>query len=391
MSKLRTIMWICLLAVSCPALVQAAEGRIPIPFESPVTFPIIIDEGGHYFLTRDLTSASGTVVSITDTADTVVLDLNGFTLSSGDATGPVISIVASLGGQTATVLNGFVSGGQDGVWANRPVVIDNVSVSGSGRHGISIDGYDAVVRGCQVTDTVETGILYNGRDSSDAHITNNTIRNPVGVDGIGVSSSKGGSLIEGNTITSVTEVNIHLTFTNNATVSKNRLVGGGNRVVYLDRCYNVRVEDNTIQGPADTCIDLEATHSSNIAGNHVKECTIGMALRPISTNLSAGNFLADNVVADCTSGGIVLEDSHLNLFANNLVLFNRGGWGVWLQSPSQNNTFRANTIYWNQGGPASNCSGWATDNEFCDESSLTQWDQNFSAGDNLMPPWLGPL
>ena len=96
---------------SLPAM--AGEGRIPL-WE-----PTVIDQPGHYVLTRDISADTGPVINIQ--ADGVTLDGNGYTISLSSTTEPVIQIGGVGVSQTGIVLsNSKVSGGLHGIRAINP-------------------------------------------------------------------------------------------------------------------------------------------------------------------------------------------------------------------------------------------------------------------------------
>jgi hypothetical protein len=86
----------------------AAEGRIPIPFTSPVVTPIVIAAPGRYVLTRPLkATAPGPVIDVAVGVGVglseVDIDLNGFTIDATPFAGAIGIRVTSVAGATAEV------------------------------------------------------------------------------------------------------------------------------------------------------------------------------------------------------------------------------------------------------------------------------------------------
>ena len=113
----RTVALFSALLVGFPLTAMAGEGRTPIPFTSPVAFPIVISTPGSYVLTRNLTGTAGfPVIEIaTPGGEGVELDLNGMVLTAGGPGAPVISIVAP---SDVSICNGHTRGGSHGVLAS---------------------------------------------------------------------------------------------------------------------------------------------------------------------------------------------------------------------------------------------------------------------------------
>ncbi len=80
------------------------EPRSPITNATAVT----ISASGSYYLTTNITVASGNAITIT--ADNVTLDLNGFTLVSTNPAATGYGILLSGGRANITILNGHIAG-----------------------------------------------------------------------------------------------------------------------------------------------------------------------------------------------------------------------------------------------------------------------------------------
>lgn len=114
----------------------------------------VIDQPGSYYLTGNIAPVAGKS-GISIQASPVVVDLNGFTVSSG---GTGIVVVAGYG--TVTIRNGAVAGNPtDGINATAAtvsVLIDSVHAHGNGQAGIRANY--AVVTRCNASYNGEAGI-----------------------------------------------------------------------------------------------------------------------------------------------------------------------------------------------------------------------------------------
>jgi hypothetical protein len=121
------------------------EARAPIS-----SAPFTIGSSGSYYLTNNLSVASGNAITIN--ANGVTLDLNGFTISStaGSATGT--AVVLNSGLHNIAILNGCIDSG---------VTVSGGLYSGSGfAYGISYTGTAPV--NVRVSGVSVSGILYDG-------------------------------------------------------------------------------------------------------------------------------------------------------------------------------------------------------------------------------------
>ena len=82
---------------------EQIEARKPIS-----SAPFTISQSGSYYLTASVTVSSGTAITIT--ASNVTLDLNGFTISSTDASTTGYGILLDNGPRNITIANGFIQG-----------------------------------------------------------------------------------------------------------------------------------------------------------------------------------------------------------------------------------------------------------------------------------------
>lgn len=170
------------------------EARTPIS-----SAPFTIAASGSYYLTTNLTVATGNAVSIS--ANNVTLDLNGFTISSTapSATGTAIYLASGVNVTNIAIFHGFIASGvtnngsgvyggsgfYNGIYSGyfaHNVRVSNVSVSGCLGDGIYADD-NVTVQACTVMTIGATGIYATtvsdstaedcGGDGVSANVVNN--------------------------------------------------------------------------------------------------------------------------------------------------------------------------------------------------------------------------
>jgi hypothetical protein len=148
---------------SASGTLPQVEPRRPIP---PVgwngTFPIVINETGSYFLTRDLTTPSG-ADGISISSSFVTLDLNGFTLdgdTNGSATG--VGIKANGPSRRIHVHNGRIIEFRTGVeFPGQDNHVADVTVEQTTILGLSL-GQEATARRCVISPLTGRAIVAGG-------------------------------------------------------------------------------------------------------------------------------------------------------------------------------------------------------------------------------------
>jgi len=137
---------------------------------------VTISQPGSYYLTTNITVNSGDGVTIATNG--ITLDLNGFTISSTEASPAGTGIMLNSGLRNITIANGFIQGGVTnnggGVYSGSGfaygiyyssippvnVLVSRVSVSGCLYHGIYVYSFDStVVESCTVRNAGSYGIL----------------------------------------------------------------------------------------------------------------------------------------------------------------------------------------------------------------------------------------
>lgn len=199
----------------------AVEAKISLVEISQKDVPFIITNPGSYRLISNLTVSAADVTAITNNADNVTIDLNGFTITGPGKGIPGFGIKNDMqrGVFNVVVMGGTVRGWGIGIHLhgtnNR---VENVRVFETG-HGIFV-GSSSVVSQCQVAfcgvgiDTDDgTMVLNNTIYFMDQHCIGNAGGTPDPVGGvtvmgnncrrspIGISVQGQGYRIEGNTIT----------------------------------------------------------------------------------------------------------------------------------------------------------------------------------------------
>jgi hypothetical protein len=149
---------------------------IPVPASVGtriVSLPYTITNPGFYFLSRNLTVASGNAITIS--ADDVTLDLMGFSLIGPGSQG---NGVLMHGRANVEVRNGTIRGFASGIMedsssgANHRIIA--VTARTNANYGIYLKGQDHLVQKCHALDS-ETGIyVENGIIKENSVSSNNT-------------------------------------------------------------------------------------------------------------------------------------------------------------------------------------------------------------------------
>lgn len=187
------------------------EPRTPIS-----SLPYTISASGSYYLTKNLTVASGSGVIIG--SDDVTLDLNGFTISSTAGSGGS-GIIFSGANDNVTIRNGQISSGvadngssftgpgfdngiSDGGTPGKNVRVTNVSVRGVRYYGINLgssNNLSSIVEACSVDTAGAFGIQAAGVYNSKA-----TTCGSIAISGATVENSIGSAVRFGDAIVATT-------------------------------------------------------------------------------------------------------------------------------------------------------------------------------------------
>lgn len=152
------------------------EPRIPV-----TSAPFIINQPGSYYLTTNLTYATGNGIEIR--TNNVTVDLMGYSITGSGSmgTGILIADSGSAALRRIVVRNGIVRGFFYGINCFRcdDVQIESMMTCSNAEGGIDIEAgcNGNSVRGCMITDNGNQGLLING--SYAPHSYGNTVRDCV--------------------------------------------------------------------------------------------------------------------------------------------------------------------------------------------------------------------
>ena len=311
------------------------EPRTPIS-----SLPFTISQPGSYYLTRNLSGASGQN-GISIGADNVNLDLMGFTITGAGTTG--IGIVAAGHHKNITVVNGVIqTWGEAGLKFDSSdtlsCILDQLVASGNGSSsgkGIFCNIPGTIIRRCSATANKGNGIeCGEGGLILECSSLNNTGFGFIGGDGCvfrdcmarGNGNASGGGIQAGN-YSSLTNCSVSNNQVGASQFFTNIGVGSGctvtNCIVGNSKGYGLTAgSGNTITGCAIT--DLNASGDKGIHvinGNTITGCTvrnvIGTALDLGASNLVKNNMLDFNAHSS-GEAGIFINDQ-LNFLEGNSI------------------------------------------------------------------------
>lgn len=181
-----------------PACVFAADGQVLIN-QATVTasggFPYTISQSGSYKLSGNLTLPSPNTTAIVVAADSVTIDLNGFSIIGPCATSAACASATGVGVSSATELLSSVGPVQSGF---KNVAVMNGTIRGTGAGGLRVGAYSSV-ENMTLISTGRFGIA-TGDFST---VKNNRVfdtRQDNGLVIVGAVNIGGGSIASGNTV-----------------------------------------------------------------------------------------------------------------------------------------------------------------------------------------------
>jgi hypothetical protein len=269
------------------------EPRTPIS-----SAPFVISTSGSYYLTTNLNVTSGNAITIN--ANQVTLDLNGFTISSVEAspTGVGILLASPAGSSDITIRNGhitgsvtnngdiysghgFVSGISYTTNAPNNVRVSDVSVSGCLSNGIFLSFASSMVESCTVQTVGNIGI--------DADVVSHSTALSCGLFGIladAISDSHGESYGNGSGVYAYGSVNncygysagssgIYAATANNCYGYSN--IGAGVTANIANNCYGFSFGGGYgiyVSGSAMGCYG-QSTSGVGIYARIANSCTVG--------------------------------------------------------------------------------------------------------------------
>ena len=356
----KSILIAAIVAVGVAAPALSAEGR------RPIWEPTVIAPGsgtpGKYFVTRDIVSPGGPVITIAGGPgiDDVEIDLNGFTLF-GDGSGvPAIEVAGPI--RRVTIRNGEVRDGGLFFDTVERVTVEDVQVASSPTIGIfAAMPLSVVVRNSTIIDSADFGIFVDssGGPAVTGTVADNVVRDS-GADAIRFEGAHGSVAVEHNRVEICGDAGI------------NMLGGEG----FL-------ISQNTISGCTDG-LRVEASNNSKIYNN-----VLTRNFRNGMTLLTLGGFLVlDNSSSFNGENGIFVE-GFFNKLENNSMMAN-GRFGLFFGPASTDNVYGKNGARGNSGGacafvpPVEPCGpaggGGSVPPDFCNEGV-----DNTSYCDNLLP------
>lgn len=362
---IRTRSWAILAATPILAALAetalAAEGRIPIPFTSPPTTPIVISAPGRYVLTRNITpTGPGETIRIAMPAGggSVDLDLNGFSLQGTNVGTNAIEVTGPLGAFDVTIHDGTIEGGFNSInvaSTPRKLVIERVGTRDSTNGAIvaAVAARNVVIRDCVLSGTPGAGV--------------------------GINLRVGQALIEGNTV-HTWQIGMLLGSGTSATIVKNLVRATTADGIRLALNAPTLISENTIRtdGGANGII-LGGTNGCKIFDNVINSATTsGITI----DNTSSGNLVWRNVISGITGGPAILVQGDSNEIAGNTM--NNNACGLEFVAGADNNIYRENMSRSNAGGPPVCGAGP------CAPHFGNLGGGNSSAGNNFVPSGVAP-
>lgn len=149
---------------------------------TPISGPTTINQPGSYYLTQNITVASGNAINIT--AGNVTLDLNGFTIDGSTTANSGVRVATPANAAPVTIRNGslrrFSFTGIEST-NNATIVVESITTTNNAI-GISASG-NAVVRDVIAANNSSTGVIVEAMG-----LIENTLAQSNGADGFSVVS-----------------------------------------------------------------------------------------------------------------------------------------------------------------------------------------------------------
>lgn len=266
----------------------AVEARMPIS-----SAPFTITQSGSYYLTDNLSVASGDAITVS--ASDVNLDLAGFTISDAGSAGAAIKIDDSHARVTVRngILDGFTYGIRgstttDGLFVD--LVIDN---DGDGT-GIWL-GHANTVRSCKIRNTAASGI--NVGDGNLVEDVTVTVASSIGITASAGNTVRESLIRESGNGNESSGHGIFLDGSRNL-VEGNHVVGTlGNGITVAQLADSQVIRDNMVTGSTYRGIWL-AGSSCVVKRNVVSDNGTYGVLDQGANNLTLQNIASDNDTAD---------------------------------------------------------------------------------------------
>jgi parallel beta-helix repeat protein len=265
--------------------------------------PLTISAGGSYYLAENITTAGAGIVI---TADSVTLDLNGFTLTGGSSHG----IYVASSAKNITIENGTVAG-----WPGHGVVSDafaenvlvhRVRADANGLAGISVGGSGTVI---------ECTASGNGSSGFSNSNGNSTISGSTASGNVGSGISGGWSAITnctavnngggGITTTLPTLITSCVAYSNalagisaaaRSVVTNCRASGNGGVGIYGGRGATIRGCQSTNNTGDGIGVDFESLVADNTSNENGVGAAVGAGIRTSLVGGGGGNRIENNHV-----------------------------------------------------------------------------------------------
>ncbi|MBP2143872.1 parallel beta-helix repeat protein [Methanococcus voltae] len=316
----------------------------------PITGPTIIDKPGYYYLNNDITFNSN---YITVKCSDVIIDGNGYTISSGGETQFIrINTLTNDYISNVTIKNikidNFEVCGMD-IAKLKNSLIENVEITGSRMWGIAlhscenitiigsnIEGYGLYIRGSQLEHWNTHTIENNHIGLKKIYYFKNQKGGTVPEDAGQVILSNCKNMKMENLDITKTMMGILLSYSNNTLI--NNVNCCDNRVgiwLYESNYNNI---SNSISNLNNRNIYLINSSYNRISDNEAQRSRVSSSiiLSKSSNNVITGNTASNNEVSGITAD----EESSNNLISNNIVNLNKNN-GIALFR-STNNSVIAN-------------------------------------------------
>lgn len=340
-----------------PALVVLAASITGTPGDEgrvPISQPTTITKSGSYLLTRDISVASGNLITIQ--ASDVTLDLNGKALQIV-ATSDVLIALGS-GASRLRVKNGRLIGGASGVATIAGAGPISLEASGlvllnqsSDAIGTSLAG-DVSVTDCVFRRTGNSGVAVSALPSdpdSAVRVADNVF-----------SDIQNRSIIVSNARTVAILHNVSSETVNGIQISYNGFAApGGSDIVQ----GNTLEERTAVATPGDG-IDIFFVSGSRrtalVLDNVVSGFTRGMLLAGDGFRVAGNLVHRGATTGGATGDGVVLSSNSQSLIEDNQIQGN-AGCGIVLNSTTLGNAYRNNMLRGNTGGAVCNTGSGNTD------------------------------
>ena len=275
----------------------------------PVAGPVLIDQPGHYVVTRDFsvpTLAFGVEIVAAD----VVLDLNGHTITGLGTSHAVVVVSATK----VTIRNGRIYGGGQAIF----------HASATGRVRFRVENVE-------IKDSALTAIRSDATEHVE--IVDCRIDAPAAGSGIRVEGDSGpfGGQISGNVVlgSPLAGITVHGLsggeIRDSVVVDVSSVGSSAGLVLSADPTWNAGrnlVAGNTIHGSGWLGISIDADTSNNVVRNNVVTDSGSTGIQVFSP----GNSIVGNLVAGNAANGINVLGTHGRIVGN--VVRNNGVTGI---------------------------------------------------------------